>query len=394
MTVPRLQPAHWPFVAVVVFAAVPLRADEGAPPTSLDPESPCRAERLEPVTYDVDFAVVVTPPHNAKVLKVWLPLPPTDFAQQIDQRRLSTFPQRVEPRIAREPVYGNEFAYFEFHDPKGAQIIRHAFRARVWELRWNVDPARVAAPARWPEGFDRYLRPPAQVAEDAEFAKLLRELVPRSEGAARDLATVMAWIERNIKYDHVRASLKADAAHALAERRGHCSDYHGLCAAMGRSLGYPTRVTYGLNLFPKSSPSHCKLEAYLPPYGWVSYDLSETQKLVANIEKAEGLSDAEKGRLAGLARARLLDGFRDNTWLRVTQGTDYELAPPAARPVRVVRTIYAEADGEALPDPDPANGEKREFAWMTAHEFKADRQAAYPFADYGTLLQESPRPAP
>ena len=29
-------------------------------------------------------------------------------------------------------------------------------------------------------------------------------------------------------------------------------------------------MTYGINPFPKNSPSHCKLEAYLPPYGWVS----------------------------------------------------------------------------------------------------------------------------
>jgi ATP-dependent helicase HrpA len=34
---------------------------------------------------------------------------------------------------------------------------------------------------------------------------------------------------------------------------------------MGRTLGFPTRVTYGIALFPKNSPSHCKLEALLPP---------------------------------------------------------------------------------------------------------------------------------
>jgi hypothetical protein len=195
----------------------------------------------------------------------------------------------------------------------------------------------------------------------------------------------MDWVDANLKYDHASASLRADADHAFAQLCGHCSDYHGLCAAMGRTLGYPTRVTYGLSLFPKNSPSHCKLEAFLPPLGWVSFDVSETQKLVQMIAADKSLSDAEKQRLTVAARRRLKRGFRENGWLLVTKGTHYELAPKASAPVAVVRTIYAEADGEPLPDPDPANAKKREFAWMTVHQYKADKAFAQPFKDYATL---------
>jgi transglutaminase-like putative cysteine protease len=198
----------------------------------------------------------------------------------------------------------------------------------------------------------------------------------------------MRWIDSNITYDHVHASLKADPEHAFTQLRGHCSDYHGLCAAMGRALGYPTRVTYGLSLYPKNSPSHCKLEAFLPPYGWVSFDVSETQKLVRKIGANEKLSAEEKDRLNDAARHRLQSGFRENSWLLVTQGTDYELAPKASQPVKVVRTIYAEADGQPLPDPDPANPQQREFAWMTAHKYSADRPFKLPFEDVATLIEE------
>jgi len=173
--------------------------------------------------------------------------------------------------------------------------------------------------------------------------------------------------------------------HAFTQRRGHCSDYHGLCATLGRSFGVPTRVSYGLNLFPKNSPSHCKLEAFLPPYGWVSFDLSETQKMAKRIERDADLTPAEKTQLAALAERRLKQGFRDNTWLQVTRGTHYDLAPKASKPVNVVRTIYAEADGEPLPDPDPANIEQREFTWMTVHEYKPDRPVSYPFKDLDSL---------
>src|SRR5262249_56305213 len=110
-----------------------------------------------------------------------------------------------------------------------------------------------------------------------------KEAVPTSGGQAQDLAEVMGWVSGYLKYDHDVASLKASAEHALTNKAGHCSDFHGLCASLGRSLGYPTRVTYGINAFPKNSPSHCKLEAYLPPYGWVSFDVSETKNLITAI---------------------------------------------------------------------------------------------------------------
>ncbi len=349
------------------------------------PSQDYSGKRVSPVDYQVDFSVVVTPPYHSKVLKVWLPLPPSNAGQQIRDRRLSTFPMQVEPEIGNEPVYGNQFAYFEFHEPKGAQIIRHRFNAKVWEMRWDVDAGRVSIPADWPDSFGPYLRDVDDLATRQDFHTVLEEVGANRPSRAKGLLDSMDWIDRNLAYDHVNASLEASAEHAFNLRRGHCSDYHGLCATMGRTLGVPTRVAYGLNLFPKNSPSHCKLEAFLPPYGWVPFDLSETQKMVARIEQNDGLASPDKIRLATLARKRLKRGFRDNTWLLVTRGTDYDLVPKASEPVHVVRTIYAEADGEALPDPDPANIEQREFAWMTLHQYKPDRPVTYPFKDTKSL---------
>lgn len=366
-------------------------AERDAPPLH-DPRRPYTAERTNAVTHDVDFQVIVTPPAGTRLLKVWLPLPLSDFGQEIRRSELSTFPEEVRPQIAGEAVYGNRFAYFEFHEPRGAQIVRHRFQARVWDLHWNVVPEKVAAVASWPGAFEPYLQPQL-LADQAGFERLLAEIVPRREGNGRDMLQAMDWIGSKLAYDHVHASLRADAEHALRHRRGHCSDYHGLCATIGRSLGYPTRVTYGLTLFPKSSPSHCKLEVYLPPYGWVSFDLSETQKLIQQIVADKSLEGERKQQLVASARDRMMRGFRENSWLLVTRGTDYELAPRASQPVRVVRTIYAEADGQPLPDPDPANVEKREFAWMTAHRFRADREFSRPFEEISSLEQESARHA-
>ena len=348
---------------------------------------PYSAAKSDPVTHQVDLSVVVTPPYHCQVLKVWIPIPQSDVAQQISDSRLSTFPLKIEPQINTESKYGNQFAYFEFHQPKGAQIIRHRFTAKVWTMNWDVDPESVVDVGQWHASFKPYLKPQS-LADQEQFHAIVKQVVPERRGAAEDFASIIDWVDSNLIYDHVNASLRADAEHAIGQRRGHCSDYHGLCATMGRALGYPTRVTYGLALFPKNSPSHCKMEAFLPPHGWVSFDVSETQKMVKRIGENNDLTAKQKQKLTTAARKRLMGGFRENSWLLMTKGTDYDLAPKASSPVRVVRTAYVEADGQPLPDPDPANIEKREFAWMTVHHYQADREFALPFKDVETLSVE------
>jgi transglutaminase-like putative cysteine protease len=367
---------------------------EDAPP---DPNLPYQAQRSNPVAYDVDFSVVVTPPYKTKLLRVWVPLPPSDAGQEVTEGELSTFPLDVRPTIAAEETFGNRFACFEFVNPQGAQIIRHRFQVKVWELRWNLDPARVARVSEWPASFDRYRRGDSQaVIVDERFQRLMEQIVPRPGNPLDDLSVVLDWVGENFQYDHDQASLAASAAHGLEFRRGHCSDYHGFCASMGRVLGCPTRVTYGINPFPKNSPSHCKLEAYLHPYGWVSFDVSETQKLQTAIRADAALDDADRQRLSAAASRRLISGFRDNTWFVQTRGTDYDLAPPASRRVPVVRTAFVEADGVPLPDPDPSSQDEQAFSWMTVHKYVPDRDVKYPFQDYGSLDVESPTgpPAP
>lgn len=364
-------------IAVFLAAALPLASGFAA---DLDPQQPYQAERANPVEYQVDLTIAITAPYKTKKLQVWIPIPPSDAGQTYDRKSLSSHPQRVEPQFATEKTFGNQFACFEFANPQGAQLLRHQFTMKVWELHWNLQLKKIVAIDDLPPAFAPYRRGEQRaVVVNEEVEQLLAEIVPRPSNPLGDFAQVFRWTEQNLAYDHDHASLQASSLHALTTRRGHCSDYHGLCASLGRAMGYPTRVTYGLNTFPKNSPSHCKLEAFLPPYGWVSFDVSETQKLLAGIARREDLSPEEKQVRSSAVRARLLSGFRDNTWFVQTRGTDYDLAPPASKRVAVVRTIYAEADGVPLPDPDPANKSQTEFAWMTILDCRPDHPVTYPF---------------
>jgi transglutaminase-like putative cysteine protease len=369
------------FLLLPLAVGLPLRAADPADP---DPAKPYAAAKSAPVNYEIDFRVVVTPPSGTKTLKVWVPVAQDDAGQKVAEGEWSVFPADVKPALDTEKVFGNRFAYFEFANPQGAQIIAHKFKATVWQLDWNVNPAKVEKVERWPAAFDKFRRAEPKILIDKRVTGLASTLAGMA-GPGGDLVAVMDWVQANMTYDHTTTSLVASTDHALTKKRGDCSDYHGLCSSLGRALGVPTRVTYGLHLFPKNLPCHCKLEAYLHPYGWVSFDVSETQRLVKAIEASDKLTPAEKKELALAAAARLRRGFRDNTWLLMSKGTDYDLAPAASAKVPLVPTIYAEADGKALPMPDPADPTKREFGWMTAHKYTADRAAPYPFKDWATL---------
>lgn len=353
--------------------------------TALDANLAYQGVKSNPVTYQVDLSAVVTPPYKCKVLKIWMPIPPTDTIQEVTNSKLSAFPMNVDAKLGTEPLYGNRFAYFEFRNPQGAQMVRHQFTVTTHEVRWNIDAARVTPVAKWPASFEPFLRSEELIPLNERFAKVAASIVAEKTNASQDLSKVFAWVQNTLKYSHVECSLQASAVHALDKKVGHCSDYHGLCTALGRNLGYPTRMTYGINPTPKPSPSHCKMEAFIPPYGWVSFDVSETQLMIGKIAKEETLDEAAKKKLIAKATDRFLAGFRDNTWFLQTRGSGYDLEPPAKNKVGVVRTIYAEADGVAYPEPDPANPEMRAFSWMTMHQYESNRKVTNPFHDWRSL---------
>ena len=352
-------------LCVLILFSSPTNGEDKA---SLSVETPLIAMKGPTATFEVDSRIAITAPAGTKKLRVWIPLPPTTGTQVIRNRRIETFPREIEPQIAEEPTFGNQFAYLEFDSPAGGQEIRHTFVAEIAQLNWDVDYASIEAPRSWPDAFDPYRQADPRSDQANDYREILGEIQSAATSESEQLMNAIRWVDDNLTYDHVQASLSANPAHALEFRRGHCSDYHGLCGAFARDIGYPSRVLYGTQMFDKGSPSHCKLEVFLPPYGWVTYDLSETQKLVLKTARNESLSADERKTLGEQVRQRTLKGFRENTWLLVTRGQNFPLMPKASvETVPIIRTIYAEADGVPLVEPDPSNPENKTFSWMTMH---------------------------
>ncbi|MEJ5343165.1 MAG: hypothetical protein WHT09_16580 [Thermogutta sp.] len=76
----------------VTSMCVPALAAEQS---TLDPDAPYQAVRSNPVTYKVDFRVVVTAPYKTKVLKVWLPLAQSDYGHEVTEGAFTPFPRQA-----------------------------------------------------------------------------------------------------------------------------------------------------------------------------------------------------------------------------------------------------------------------------------------------------------
>src|SRR5262249_42276862 len=184
----------------------------------LDPSLPYQAKRSNEVTYDVDYRVIVTAPQGTKKLRVWVPVPQDDAGQKIEGTTFEVFPMMVKPTFHTEKVFGNLFAYFEFDNPQGAQIITHAFKATVGDLHWNVDAAKVSKVTDWPAALEPYRRAESKILIDDQVTKLAGEVTAGKKGPAAEMAAVMDWIQENLTYDHSDTSLVASTAHALSKK--------------------------------------------------------------------------------------------------------------------------------------------------------------------------------
>ncbi len=98
------------FTTFVMCATACLTAIPAGAAEPQDVNQPYMAERSDPVVWDGELIVTVTAPYKTKLLRVWIPIPPSDAVQEVQRSELSTFPVDVKPQISSERVFGNRFA--------------------------------------------------------------------------------------------------------------------------------------------------------------------------------------------------------------------------------------------------------------------------------------------
>ena len=282
-------------------------------------------------------------PADAKISKVWIPLPQSDAYQVISDLKIeSPFPYKTH----RDAEYGNEFAYLEIPAAKisGSAEVRVTFqvarREHLVALGGNQSvpnagrgngPGTVADAAE----LKRFLEPDRRVPLAGTIAELSAEQTRGIQDPMAKARAIYDYVIATMRYDKSGTGWgNGDAIWACTAKRGNCTDFHSLFIGMMRVAGIPARFEIGFPLPADQHAGtipgyHCWAEFYIAPYGWVPVDASEAWK---HPEKKN-----------------YFFGAHDDNRVQFTVGRDIRLDPAQqGEPLNYFIYPYAELDGKPL----------------------------------------------
>lgn len=273
-------------------------------------------------------------PAEAKVLKVWIPLPQSDSYQAIGDLKIeSPLPFAKH----RDPEYGNEYIYIQVPAAQMSSLteVRISFQVSREEHRvdLNTRPVTAQSPKVDPTSLQRFLQPDQRVPLQGVIAELAARETQGLEDPLAKARAIYNYVIATMRYDKSGTGWgNGDASWACTAKRGNCTDFHSLFIGMMRAEGIPARFEIGFPLPADQHDGaiagyHCWAEFYVAPYGWIPVDASEAWK---HPEKKS-----------------YFFGARDDNRLQFTVGRDIRLEPPQhGEPLNYFIYPYAEMDGK------------------------------------------------
>jgi transglutaminase-like putative cysteine protease len=254
--------------------------------------------------FQIRYSVAITGlPPDARVVRVWVPAPPSDAWQTISNLSVqSPYPQTLK----KEAEYGNSILYFEGPPPPGGSVdIVMTFDAARREYVNRPGAAAPAAAGGHEDArlLERFRKPDRLVPLEGKIAAVAREA---TQGRTTDLDKARAiydYVASHLHYDKSGSGWgHGDAIWACDNKRGNCTDYHSLLIGMARALGIPAKFEIGLPVpADKEGPIggyHCWAAFYLDGIGWVPVDSSEASKFPEKRDYFFGALDANRVRLS------------------------------------------------------------------------------------------------
>lgn len=265
-------------------------------------------------------------PGGAKNVKVWVPLAPTRDGQKIISRKITPEPAKV----TKDPVHGNEIAYYEFPVDPGP------FDVKVeYQVEMNRDEFEKSRAADFAGNAGFYMKPTTLMKVTPEIRRRAEDAV-RGKTTVRDKALgIYESVIGHMTYDKETPGWgKGDSIRACELGKGNCTDFHSLFISMAQAAGISARFKIGFTV-PDGQGEikgyHCWAEFYEEGKGWQPVDASEAWK---NRE----MKDAYFG------------NFDPNKFF-LSIGRDIELEPRATSgPMNIFFYPHIEVDGRQFDD--------------------------------------------
>ncbi len=271
-------------------------------------------------------------PEGARVIDVWLPVPPSNDEQEILRYEVSA---DVEGELLREPLYDNQVWHGRFSRPNDGQI--KIVEVVEFLRREQIGLGDHKTSANKDSGMlPLYLMPNDMVPLTDRFKQIANQTVrskPTSLGRAKAL---YEHVLQRMTYDKSgRGWGRGDANFACDIGKGNCSDFHSFFIALSRSAEIPARFWIGFPLPSKPGRQtingyHCWAEFYVEGLGWIPVDISEADKHPE--------------------RASYFFGRLDENRIAFSLGRDLVLPSQQGPPLNFFVYPYVEVDGKPWSD--------------------------------------------
>ena len=317
-------------LALLALSSACATAHSGATPPAVVGEAqrpaPQASRRFE-FTYE---ATLKDAPAAGQVIYLWIPCPPANAYQSIENTRVvSDMPYEV----VTEPRYGNRS--FRFRAAPGVALQSATIRFEIERRERIHRPGANAAADPSDADTGRWLLPDRRVPLDGFVHKVADETVAGKKTAVEKARAIYDYTVTELKYDKSGEGWgRGDIYWACDNKRGNCTDFHAVFIGFSRAEGIPARFEIGFPI-PRDRSSgeiagyHCWADFYLDGFGWVPVDASEANK--------------------NPSRREYFFGAHDENRVLFTVGRDLALPGMAGPPLNYFVYPYAEVDGAPYP---------------------------------------------
>ena len=226
-------------------------------------------------------------PSEAKRVRVWIPVPPTDQHQRV---RVIAVKAPAKTQMMSEHEYGNRMMYAEMQNVSAGkaeftveyEVTRREYSrgdfAQLERESKDQKPAVVLA------SMNRLVAPDNLIPSDGKIKALAVEVTGPQTGTIAKAKAAYDYLFTNMRYDKTGTGWgRGDAVWACDAKHGNCTDFHSPFIGMLRADGIPARFDIGFPL-PENKDAgdisgyHCWAEFYASKTGWIPVDISEAWK--------------------------------------------------------------------------------------------------------------------
>src|SRR5262249_3527281 len=191
--------------------------------------------------FEFTYATTVTGLPEGKLVRVWLPVPPSSAEQQV-KMIARDLPEKH--RISRESKCGNEILYVEARAGEDGTVpLSVTYRVTRYEVKADLRERDEAV-----ENFAHFLKPDAKVPTGGKPLELVKDKkIPEDQLAMGELFYEV--VNSHMRYSKEGIGWgRGDAVWACDSKYGNCTDFHSLFISLARSHKIPAKFEIGFPL--------------------------------------------------------------------------------------------------------------------------------------------------